>query len=349
MCLYPKLIENKKYKITKKNGGNVPVCDDKRKLLVPVGCGKCIECTKQKQRNWQIRLLEEVRTDKTGQFVTLSFSTEELQKITNEIKEDITGYNLDNEIAKYAIRHFLENWRKSNKKSVKHWLITELGHGKYEHMHIHGIIFTNDKEEITKKWKYGNIYIGDYVSEKTINYIIKYVSKTDETHKNYQPKIFTTPGIGKGYLKRTDSKLNEYKNENTKQTYTTRTGHKIALPTYYRNNIYTEEQREKLWTELLDKNERWVMGEKIDISTKQGEKEYWKTLNWYQNKNKTLGYGDDSKNWEKIKYENERRKLIYKKRFKEKKAFTDEEPESPPKKFGFGGYGTCLPADTENT
>jgi hypothetical protein len=48
MCLYPKFIRNRKYTVTKKNGGNVPEVKDKRALMVPVGCGKCMECKKQK-------------------------------------------------------------------------------------------------------------------------------------------------------------------------------------------------------------------------------------------------------------------------------------------------------------
>ena len=51
MCLYPKLIRNPKYKSTKKNGGVVPPLVDKRVGLIPVGCGKCMECRKKKARD----------------------------------------------------------------------------------------------------------------------------------------------------------------------------------------------------------------------------------------------------------------------------------------------------------
>ena len=44
MCLYPRLIKNRKYIANKKNGGNIPPVSDLRVLVVPVGCGKCIEC-----------------------------------------------------------------------------------------------------------------------------------------------------------------------------------------------------------------------------------------------------------------------------------------------------------------
>ena len=123
MCLYPKLIQNRKYKANKKNKGIIPICKDERALLVPVGCGKCMECMRQKANGWKTRLLEEVRHDKTGKFVTLSFSNKSLVEIGKEIK-GISGYKADNEICRIAIRRFLERWRKTEKKSVKHWMVT---------------------------------------------------------------------------------------------------------------------------------------------------------------------------------------------------------------------------------
>ena len=76
MCLYPKLIKNRKYIANKKNGGVIPAVSDKRVLLVPVGCGKCMECMKKKSREWTVRLSEELRENKKALMVTLTFSTE---------------------------------------------------------------------------------------------------------------------------------------------------------------------------------------------------------------------------------------------------------------------------------
>lgn len=295
MCLYPKLIRNKKYLPNKKNKGIVPKCNDDRTKLVPVGCGKCIECMKQKKMQWQVRLLEEIRHDNTGKFVTLTFSNEELIKLCKE-----TGIKESNAIATIAVRRYLERWRKKYKKSVKHWLITELGHDNTERIHLHGIIFTNEVEDIVKIWKYGNVFIGSYVNEKTINYIVKYVNKIDTDHKNFNGQILCSAGIGKKYLDRIDSKINTFDMENTKEYYRTRSGHKINLPIYYRNKIYTDEEKEFLWLNKLDKNIRYICGEKIDVSN--GEEEYFKTLEYYQSKNKRLGYGDDSEEWKKQDY-----------------------------------------------
>ena len=287
-------------------GGNIPPIQDKRVLMVPVGCGKCIECKKQKARNWQVRLQEDIRVNKNAKFVTYTFSEHELQKLDNEIK-GLSGYARDNEICRLAVRRYTERWRKKYGKTLRHWLVTELGHANTERVHMHGIVWTDKVKDIGDIWKYGKIWIGDYVSAKTINYIVKYVNKVDQQHKTYNSKIFTSQGIGKEYVNRRDSQRNKYKKEKTIETYKTREGVELALPVYYRNKIYNEDERERLWLEKLDKEERYVCGVKVDIS--KGEDEYYKLLEMMRQKNKRLGYGDDAKNWELKKYENERRNL----------------------------------------
>ena len=140
MCLYPKMIKNPKYLPNKKNKNNPPKITDERVKYVPVGCGNCMECRKQKKREWQIRMNEEIKHDRTGKFITLTFSNEELDKLIQE-----TGIQESNAVATIAVRRFLERWRKKYKKSVKHFLITELGHNGTERIHLHGILFTNEK------------------------------------------------------------------------------------------------------------------------------------------------------------------------------------------------------------
>ncbi|AXH75611.1 MAG: replication initiator protein [Microviridae sp.] len=344
MCLYPRIIINRKYISNKKNGGIIPKCEDPRTKYVPVGCGKCMECKKQRANNWRIRLMEEIRTDKKGKFVTMTISEEWMQELDNKIQErnreqheksgtkekyiEVTGYKLDNEIATYAVRHFLERYRKEYGKSIKHWLVTELGQEKTERLHIHGIIWTqiHEKEEnnklirwedtraeIEKIWKYGTVnkrdttWQGQYVNEITVNYIVKYINKTDEIHKEYNPITLTSAGIGKDYLNRYDSTKNRYKGEDTKETYITRQGVKIGLPIYYRNKIYTEEEKEKLWIQKLNKEERWVNGMRVDIS--KDEDDYQRVLKRAREVNSILGYKGDKTKEEDKRYEIQRRNI----------------------------------------
>ena len=76
MCLYPRLIKNKRYlmynaKAPKKGNATATTCDDERKLFIAIGCGECIECRKQKAREWQIRLTEELPCWKYKYFATI--------------------------------------------------------------------------------------------------------------------------------------------------------------------------------------------------------------------------------------------------------------------------------------
>ena len=307
MCLYPKFILNRKYTSTIKNKGNIPQIKDQRTMYVPVGCGKCIECRKQKARGWQVRLHEELRNNRNALFVTLSFSDISLIQLEKDLNDHFSGYELDNKIATLAIRRFLERYRKTFKASIKHWLITELGQTNTERLHIHGLIFTNNKEAIAKSWQYGNIWFGDYVNERTVNYIVKYLYKSDPLHKYYVPKILCSKGIGSNYLNRPDSKLNKFNGKKTNELYTTRNGIKLPLPIYYRNKIYSEDEKEQLWINLLDKNIRYVTGIKIDVS--KDLKDYDNVVSHQRIINKRLGYGDDEIDYNKKQYEQHLRNL----------------------------------------
>lgn len=323
MCLYPRLIRNRKYVANEKNKGNVPIPNDRRVLQVPVGCGKCIECKNQKSRSWNIRLQEEIKNHKQGykHFITFTFSTDSLIKLRNEIT-GLKGYELDNEICTRATRYFLERWRKKYKQSIKHWFVTELGSGKTEHVHIHGIIFLNvykhknligialqykleQIKDIREKWGYGFVYVGDYVNESTVQYIVKYMTKTDLMHPNYNSKVLCSKGIGASYVKTAAAELNRQGQD----YYKASNGKEINLPTYYRTKLYNDETRETLWLKLLDKEERYVLGSRISV--KNDYSKYWEAVKHARQKNKRLGYGNDEKDWSKIQYENELREIKF--------------------------------------
>jgi hypothetical protein len=203
MCLYPRLILNRKYTSNKKNGGVVPPIGDPRTKMVPVGCQNCIECRKKKAREWQVRLLEDIKHHTYGKFVTLTFSNEKYKELVeeirkwekdNEIYEEIEGYALDNQVATMAVHRFRERWRKQYKKSPRHWLVTELGHNGTENIHLHGIIWVNDLTSLDALWQYGFTWKGsmkngkleNYVNGNTVSYMTKYILKRDLKHQTYK-------------------------------------------------------------------------------------------------------------------------------------------------------------------
>jgi hypothetical protein len=335
MCLFGAIYPNNRYTPNKKNGGIIPPVYDDRILSVAIGCGNCIECRKQKARDWQVRLQEDIKTYTNGKMITLTFSNTAIQNIDKQIPttyqkynklkktyEDypLIGYKRDNAIAKYAVHHFRERWRKENKTSIRHWLITELGHRGTENIHMHGIVWTDEPYFIIRsKWAYGHIWPRPgqenktYVNEKTINYTIKYVHKIDWQHRYYKPAILTSPGIGANYIGTYNANRNKFNEEgDTIETYKTTSGHNIAMPTYWRNKIYNDDEREKLWLIMLDKNERWICGEKVDIT--KGSEDYFNILKYHRERNKQLGYGDNKKEWSRIEEEEARRIYLLKKR-----------------------------------
>lgn len=276
MCLYPTFVKNPKYKPNKKNNGKPPVCKDRRLYYIPVKCGCCIECRKEKQREWRVRLEEELRSN-YGYFITLTISPEGIKELEKQ-----TGLNWElnpNEIASKGLRLFLERARKDTGKSVKHWCVTELGEEK-DRIHLHGIFFGQKSAELIKKhWKYGFSFIGQYCNSRSVNYMTKYMLKVDVKHPEFKQIVLASPGIGAGYMDRLDYlwQKQNYKNINV-ATYTFRNGTKMAMPKYYRDKIFTDKEREKMWINNLNRGLLWIYGEKVkadDWETIDSLRQYW--------------------------------------------------------------------------
>lgn len=313
MCLFPRLILNKKYLPTKKNGGHPPKCEDERTKYVPIGCGNCIECKKQKAQAWKVRLNEEIKVNSNAHFVTLSFSDEELDKLCAELKTTDTDV-----VSSIAIRRFTERWRKRYKTALRHFLINELGHTKSERLHFHGLLWYNATNVAKLKqnshndainvatlediWQYGMIYVGEYVNNKTINYIIKYVTKIDNDHKGFKQQIFASKGLGKNYIGTPNAIANKYRGLKTREYYTLPNGTRVSLPIYYRNHIYSEDERGYLWCNRLDKETQYILGTEYNIRTQEQREDFERILKNAQEYNIICGYGEPTEKWDKMAY-----------------------------------------------
>ena len=296
MCLYSRLIPNPRYKPNKKNNRQPPKLKYEALKYVPVSCGRCIECRRKKQREWIVRLQEELRQGSPPLFVTLTIDDTNLSNLRSKENED------PNETATRAVRLFLERIRKKTRKSIKHWFITELGEEKGR-IHLHGF-FWGPTVLLLSLWKYGFVYIGSYTNEQSIFYMTKYMLKENPYDKNFIGKVLCSAGIGKGYENRLDAKIAKFDGENTKEYYRLRNGAKMAIPTYYRNKIYNEEEREILWYQKVKKGDVYICGEK----TKAGSEEYYNLLHYYRERAKEL-YGDNPQEWDEADMRKKRLKL----------------------------------------
>lgn len=315
MCLYSKVIENKAFIPNAKNKGIPKICDNERKRGVNTKCGRCIECKSERRKEWQIRLCEEIKDNADEiKFITLTISEEAGKEL-----EEACGSDSADDIARLAVRRFTERWRKEFKKAPRHWLSTELGGRSTERLHFHGFIWGNE-EDIQRHWKYGHIFVGGYdkstgkrihyISEKSINYMTKYIIKVDKKHPTYQSKLFTSKGMGLRYIENEGKVRNRYKGEDTNKKYRFENGKEGRLPNYYKMKLWSDEERNELWSNYIKKNKIYIMGEELK-DWHDGCDEYERnkrieiqraTLLYYQKLNKEMGYGDDSIKWKQREY-----------------------------------------------
>lgn len=302
MCLYPIYGRNPKYRANKKNKGNVPQCKDERLLIVPFKCGKCYNCRKQKAREWRIRLSEELRSN-YAYFVTVTFEAKYIKEL--ELKTGLKLKGNENTIAKKALRLFLERVRKDTGKSMKHWFVTELGDDN-DRIHLHGIIFGQKSAALLRKhWKYGITFVGSYVSERSINYITKYMLKVDTKHPYYTQIVLASKGIGSSYFNRD---ANAWQKRHVKEicvpTYKFRNGTQVAMPKYYKDKVFTEKEREIMWINNLERGKEYIGGEEVDAD----DNESIDNLRAYYQQYGKLYMNDNPEEWERKKQERRRQK-----------------------------------------
>lgn len=279
MCYFPIKVLNKRFVPTKKNGYNPPECPDERLRYITAECGHCFECRKKKRNMWRIRMKEQKKDTPTGVFFTGTMSP----KRYDEIKK---RYNIedDNEIATKALRLFLERIRKETRKSIKHWVVTEKGHRNTRRIHIHGLFFDTigigkyKLERLLKRnWIDGYSYNGYSTSEKCINYISKYMTKRDEANPEFVGKVLASPGLGMGYTER-NKRYHTYKGKDTNEKYVNYNGTTETLPRYYKEKLWTEEERQNLWIIKETNGIKWIGKQKFDTRSEEGERWYKECL-----------------------------------------------------------------------
>ena len=84
---------------------------------------------------------------------------------------------------------------------------------------------------------------------------------------------------------------------------------RVNLPIYYRNHIYTEEEREKLWINKLDAQTRYILGVKHICITDEQIMTYEEHLKNAQELNIISGFGEPLEKWDKITYKVKRDKI----------------------------------------
>ncbi|AXH78089.1 MAG: replication initiator protein [Microviridae sp.] len=209
-----------------------------------VRCGKCPSCQKFTASQWNIRLIEQEKCTKNNYFITLTLT------------DDNITWGFDSPtLSKRDIQLFLKLLRKRiSPQKVKYFAVGEYGETtKRPHYHLlifdtgidspkvlQNVIYTSwiDKNDESK----GFCHVGD-VTPDSIRYVSGYMEK-DQNGEILSEKVqrefrLMSKGIGENYL--INSK--NYHLSNEKFTY--KIGKVDApLPRYYRDRIFSEQQRE---------------------------------------------------------------------------------------------------------
>lgn len=196
--------------------------------------------------SYRFRLLYEVARWQFSVFITLTFSDKYLPKFESNPNR--------------AIRLFLDRVRKRYGKSIRHWFTPEFGE-EHDRIHYHGILFNVspdgvDYDEFMKLWKYGFIWLG-WCNAKTVNYIVKYVTK-ESTNNKKLPRIISSKGIGENYL--TPENIALHKNEQGLAPYLNVSGYPIALPRFYYDKIFDDDDKISLVRQFMDEPKVWRVG-----------------------------------------------------------------------------------------
>lgn len=226
-------------------------------------CGQCIECRLEYARNWAVRLMAEAQS-KECCFVTLTYDDDHLPD--------------DGSISKRTMQLFIKKLRK--RASFRYFLCGEYGE-KYKRPHYHlaliGVsvdnkIFENRKWNNSRKiwhctlkeWPNGFVAVGNLTADSA-NYVAGYMlkkvkgKKAEEHYKKLgiEPEFrlcSTKPGLGFDYLMQNRQFLRE-------NGFMVFKGHKVPLPRYFFEKLFSKEEREELQKmRLLDQEFKWRNG-----------------------------------------------------------------------------------------
>lgn len=217
-----------------------PSSEGKQMMSVP--CGKCGACRKNRRADWTFRLKEELRASINAHFITLTYDEENLP----ETLDRETGEVLPT-LRRRHFTLFIKRLRKDHSKftenQLRYYAVGEYG-TKTNRPHYHVIFFNCPNRIIAvldRYWKAGLFHVGT-VEPASIHYVTKYhvnyQTETDDERENEFATMSRNPGIGYKYLERADTWHLENGN-----IYVVNNGFKQRMPKYYRDKIFSEDQR----------------------------------------------------------------------------------------------------------
>lgn len=209
-------------------------------------CGKCPACLKRRTSSWSFRLMQEFKIAESAYFVTLTYNTE-------HVPISKRGFMT---LQKRDVQLYFKRLRKLHPKNhpkIKYYIVGEYG-SKTKRPHYHMLLFNAIQEHISSAWTIDGREIGSFhfgeVNEASVGYTLKYMSKpkTIPMHQNDDrvPEFsLMSKGLGASYL--TNAVVRWHKqNLRERMHLNSNDGKKIAMPRYYKDKIYSTEEKDAI-------------------------------------------------------------------------------------------------------
>lgn len=252
-CYFPFKVDNPHYGT-----------DENQPPKLPANCGKCPYCLQRRASNWVFRCIQELKVSRTAYFITLTYEHPPITK---------NGFMT---LCKKDFQNFMKRLRKlyplpdpnDRTTQIKYYAVGEYG-TRTQRPHYHAILFNADADKVVQAWKgtYGETVNGltDFkpVNENTTQYTAKYINKigkiplfeADDRVPEFQ--LFSK-GLGINYL--TEATI-AFHQADPKRLYVTQSGFKKALPRYFKDKIFTDEDVKKKQAQLAQARANTVYDE----------------------------------------------------------------------------------------
>lgn len=181
-----------------------------------------------------MRIQEEMKISKSATFLTLTYSDENIPLIVDKS----TG-ELKKTLYKKHVQLYFKKVRKTT-PNLRYYAVGE--YGNLGRPHYHAIVFNADNRLLTNKWDNGFTRC-DTCNDSTIHYVTKYIINEEEPDNTKQkPFSLISKGLGLNYVETT----RKYYTDNQSTTAIRSGGVKTLLPRYYREKIFSKEERKAI-------------------------------------------------------------------------------------------------------
>lgn len=247
----------------------------------PVPCGKCPPCLQRRASSWGFRLYSELRSQPCCYFLTLTYSIPPIST-----KGFMTLVKRDWQL-------FMKRLRKSHKKGtvIRYYAVGEYGSIRFR-PHFHAIIYGIDPTLVLSCWQPSDVtYAGSPgilqldsdVNLANIAYVCKYITKGRRipSHSNDDrlPEFsLMSKNLGLSYL--TPQIIRYHKADLSRNYLTLNGGVKIALPRYYKDRIYSLEEREFMFFQNQDQFNVRFQKELAECIQRKSEREFYDDIHY---------------------------------------------------------------------